>query len=133
MLLMGLLDRTSGAQAMNINLASKLMEKNVLGVNTEVEAEYTTKALGGHINMKAREVFLITQVLQDPTNNRVIFEMTSTRNGSKRHLGPESIIAIDGMDPSRFASVYNVKADGADAKVGKRRGRKPKDRSKVDA
>ena len=38
----------------------------------------------------------------------------------------DDLEAIDGMDLARFARVYNVKADGCTAKLGKKRGRKPK-------
>lgn len=36
------------------------------------------------------------------------------------------VTGIDGMEPERLARVYGLKADGTRAKVGKKRGRKPK-------
>ena len=36
------------------------------------------------------------------------------------------ITAIEGMDPERFAKVYNINPDGTSKAPGKKRGRKPK-------
>lgn len=36
------------------------------------------------------------------------------------------IVAIDGMSVDRFADVYNINPDGTEKKMGKKRGRKPK-------
>jgi hypothetical protein len=112
---------------MNPVLAQKLIEKGVLAADTEVEATYPVLALGGAAVTTGRGIFLITKVLNDAG-----FEVISTRDGSSRRLAPSNIVAIDGMDPIRFASVYNVKADGIEAKEGKRRGRKPKVRTQVN-
>lgn len=115
---------------MNPTLATKLIEKGVLAVETEVEAEYPAVALGGAGYIPARGIFLIQRVFIDGSKAR--FDVISTRDGTSKRLASENIVAIDGMDPERFASVYNVKADGADAKLGKRRGRKPKQRTPLN-
>jgi hypothetical protein len=112
---------------MNPVLAQKLIEKGVLAAEAEIEAEYATLAMGGFGTTTGRGIFLIQDI--KPLDGSHRFDVISTRDGSQRQLTSENIIAIDGMDPIRYASVYNVKADGIDAKLGKRRGRRPKVRS----
>ena len=115
---------------MNPVLAQKLIEKGVLAADAEVEATFPVPAMGGAGYTTGRGIFLITKI--QINEGKVDLDVISTRDGSSRKLGANNIVAIDGMDPVRFASVYNVKADGLEAKEGKRRGRKPKVRTQVD-
>jgi hypothetical protein len=113
---------------MDSNLATSLVNKGVLVTGTEIEAHYRAAGLGGVGTVVAKGEFTIDSVGKT-TEGDMIFVATSTRDGRKQRILAEAVTSIDGMDPSRFAAVYNIKADGSGAKMGKRRGRKPKDRS----
>jgi hypothetical protein len=115
---------------MDKSLAKKFVEKKLITETTEVVAKYRGSSISGDINILSSDIFTVkaTKILDDGT---VAFHLISTKDGLSRVAYHEAIVEIDGMDPYRFASVYNIKADGADAKIGKRRGRKPKDRSKT--
>ena len=41
------------------------------------------------------------------------------------NIEADAILEVDGMDPERFAKVYNITPDGT-VKIVKKRGRKPK-------
>lgn len=113
---------------MDIKLAEALVAKNLLPKGTEVKAKYLAAGLGGIGTVLVSDEFTITQVLRTPEGD-LRFQLESTQDGRVRKLPALAIQEIDGMEPARFAAVYNIKADGDAAKVGKRRGRKPKDRS----
>lgn len=113
---------------MDLNLAISLVNKGVLNEGTEIEARYRAAGLGGVGTVVVAGEFTIDRVGQ-AQDGRLVFEATSTADGKKKWLPAEAITSIDGMEPARFAAVYNIKADGSGAKMGKRRGRKPKDRS----
>lgn len=113
---------------MDTNLAISLVNKGVLVSGTEIEARYRAAGLGGVGTVVVSGEFTIDAVGKTP-DGTLVFVATSTRDGKKKQLLAESITTIDGMEPARFAAVYNIKADGSGAKMGKRRGRKPKDRS----
>ena len=48
------------------------------------------------------------------------------RLGKKYAMHIDDVKEVDGMDPIRLASVFNVKSDGGNKIAGKKRGRKPK-------
>lgn len=112
---------------MNTELAKRLVEKGLINTSTEVTAKYKTSSLDGANNIFGYQNFMVVQVL--PLGESYMISLVSTVDGHKRTLPIESIVAIDGMAPARFANVYNIKADGTDIKLGKRRGRKPKVRA----
>lgn len=109
-------------------LAESLVNKGVLTPGMEVEARYHGLGLGGTENIRVTGDFMIHEIFAGENGN-IIFGLKSTSDGKSKRLSAETIITIDGMDPDRFASVYDVKPDGTDKKAGKRRGRRPKDRS----
>jgi len=113
---------------MDKTLTSRLLEKKLINTNTEVTARYRGVSVSGDPSVRSQEVFTVETVLGEQSDD-ICFAVVSTRDGSRRTITHKQIIEIDGMHPSRFAAVYNIKADGAAANVGKRRGRKPKDRS----
>ena len=117
---------------MEIKLAEALVAKNLLPQGTEVKAKYLAAGLGGIGTVLVSDEFTIKQLFRN-AEGELRFQLESTRDGVVRKLPPLAIEEIDGMDPHRFAAVWNIKADGDAAKVGKRRGRKPKDRSGTQA
>ena len=46
------------------------------------------------------------------------------------NIEADAILEVDGMDPARFAKVYNITPDGM-VKIVKKRGRKPKHEQKI--
>ena len=48
------------------------------------------------------------------------------RLGKKYTMPLKEVREVDGMTPVRLASVFNIKANGTNSVVGKKRGRKPK-------
>jgi hypothetical protein len=48
------------------------------------------------------------------------------RLGKKYTMHINDVKEVDGMEPTRLASVFNIKADGENKITGKKRGRKPK-------
>lgn len=112
---------------MDNKLAEALINKGVLPVGTEVEARHQVVGLGGVNNVTVTDFFTIagTMVRED---GKVLFSLLTLRNGQESRVLAENVLNIDGMDPVRFADVYNVTADGGKAVLGKRRGRKPKNR-----
>lgn len=113
---------------MDPKLAEALVARGVLSAGTEVEARYLGAGLSGKFDTLVSGAFTIESAYLN-TEGTIYFSLSSTADGSSRKLPALAVTSIDGMDPARFASVYDIKADGDAAKVGKRRGRKPKDRS----
>jgi hypothetical protein len=113
---------------MQLSLTKKLVEKGVIKTETEIEAMYEAIDLSGVHRTLCRGNFVIMSI-KDAAEP--IFEIASG-DGKRKRIKSESIISVDGMDPARLASIYNIKADGSDKPVGKRRGRKPKVRDETD-
>lgn len=113
---------------MDIKLAEALVIKGVIKSGTEVEAYHYAVGLGGVTTVRVVDYFTVVKA-QVLNGGAVLFDLSSLRDGAISHAKAEDVLNIDGMEPGRFASVYDIKPDGAAAKVGNRRGRKPKDRS----
>ena len=114
---------------MDKTLATKLLAKNLITETTEIVARYKGSSISGDVSVTSTDVFSVQRVLGTNQEGTIFLQVQSTRDGSTRTVTQADITEIDGMEPNRFASVYNIKADGSAAAVGKRRGRKPKDRS----
>lgn len=112
---------------MDNKLAEALVLKGVLPAGTEVRARHRAMGLGSVNNVVVISDFSVTstKVREDGI---VIFRLADLRSGGASTVVAEDVLDIDGMDPVRFADVYNITADGGKAILGKRRGRKPKNR-----
>ena len=102
---------------MNAALYQTLTERNIIKVGSVIKGRSLRKGLGGMPQMvlkigSVRQVCVGALVCKDNLNTYV--------------MQMEDIEEIDGMDPKRLASVYNIKADGTAKPVGKKRGRKRK-------
>lgn len=105
-------------------LARALIERRVMTTETELEIAYKGMDIGGGKTVKSQGTFTIRDV--NTTGEKIVFQLISTVDGSIRAATSEQILAIDGMDPARYASVYGIKANGGSAAQQRRRGRKPK-------
>lgn len=114
---------------MDNKLAEALVLKGVLTKGTEVRAQFKAMGMGSVANVLVRGDFSITKA-RIREDGKVVFELAGLRDGSTTKVFAEAIEDIDGMDPVRFASVYDITAEGTKAVVGARRGRKPKNRDK---
>ncbi len=113
---------------MDNNLALILNEKGLITERTEVETYYESSYLGNVYNTKLIGEFSVSNVLVSD-DKRVVFKLRSLRDGAIKEVPASYIIKIDGMEPERYALVYDINLDGSKIKSGKRRGRKPKNRS----
>ena len=111
---------------MDSNLALALLNKGVLGRDTEIDAVHTVPDMAGHLTVNSEDTFTI---IQAKTGNERVWVLAA-RNTDGRHVTlPDSAITrIDGMEPERCARAFNMKPDGKRAQTGKKRGRKPKHR-----
>jgi hypothetical protein len=113
---------------MDNTLASALVTRGVLPAGTEVRAKHKAMGLGSVNTVLVSSGFSITstKIREDGT---VVFKLADLRSGAPSTVLAEAIEDIDGMDPVRFANVYDITATGDKAVLGKRRGRKPKNRN----
>ena len=116
---------------MDNKLAEALVIKNVLPAGTEVRAKYKAVSLGSVNRVTVTGEFSIAEA-KIREDGKVEFYLRSLRDGAPTHVLADAIEDIDGMDPIRFASVYNITPEGGKAVLGKRRGRKPKNRKLED-
>jgi len=109
---------------MNASLISALIEKNAFLKDTIITADYSSLDLFGRKFNKTGE-FKISRIFR--RNDLPIFELSTIddKQGLVQAM-PESIRAIDGMDIARYADIYDLHPDGSQKKVGRKRGRKPK-------
>lgn len=109
---------------MNNSLLKVLVQRNIIGVRTEIDAHYRGRDIAGNPLIPSTGTFLILEV---HTNGHAFaFTCADTIDGSRRIIPGSAILAVDGMDPLRLAENYELTEAGEKLKVGKRRGRKPK-------
>lgn len=111
---------------MSPSLTSRLIEKGIIRINTEVDAYYNGYDMAGVAQARTPGNFTIQGAKK--TADTFIFEVRNTIDGSQRKIDCREVNMIDGMEPVRFAEIYGLTEDGAEIKQGKRRGRKPKAR-----
>lgn len=112
---------------MDNKLAEALVLKGVLPAGTEIRAKHKAMGLGSVNNVLVVDNFSVTST-KIREDGRVLFKLADLRTGAPSSVYADAVEEIDGMDPVRFADVYNITADGGKAILGKRRGRKPKNR-----
>lgn len=108
---------------MKLGLFQALLEKHAIGRDNIITATYSITDFFGHSFNRSAE-FRIENILQD--SNKIIFDLISITENKPLKVTPEAIVYIDGMEPCRYADIYDLLPDGTSKKVGKKRGRKPK-------
>lgn len=103
-----------------------LLEKQALNTDTIVTAIYNVTDMFGRKFNKTTD-FKISNIFTDA--DKIIFDLIALTDNHVIKVGPESIIHIDGMDILRYADIYDLLPDGSTKKVGKKRGRKPRNRA----
>lgn len=118
---------------MDNKLAEALLARNLLPPGTEVRAKHMAMGLGSVNNVLVASDFSIAGHKTNEDGS-IVFTLADLRSGARTKVLAGDIEDIDGMDPARYAAVWDITSDGGKAVVGKRRGRKPKDRSiKIEA
>lgn len=105
-------------------LISALIEKKAFAKDTIITARYRSVDLFGRIFDNVGQ-FKVRRILN--VDNKLMFELfTAAGNMQIIKVRPEEIKAVDGMDIIRYADIYDIQPDGSIKKVGRKRGRKPK-------
>lgn len=112
---------------MNNKLALILTRKGLITGQTEVETFYQSPILGNVTNSLVKGDFTVCGYSIDE-NELVMFKVRSLRDGSYYEVPAVNVVTIDGMEPERYAQVYDINIDGTKVAQQKRRGRKPKKR-----
>lgn len=99
-------------------LIKALIQRNLISTNNVLSGLVRATTLGG-VALKVNKTVYFNHIskLGFVCNNEL---------GEKYLMEFDDLNSIDGMDIARYARVYNVRPDGTAAKIGKKRGRKPK-------
>ena len=111
---------------MHANLLKVLIERNVIRARTEIDAYYRGGDLAGDLLVRAIGTFLILAI--ENSDRGIVLECASTVDGRRVRLPGSAIVRVDGMCPTRLALNFDLSPEGVPLVVGKRRGRKPKNR-----
>lgn len=103
---------------MSKNLIETLLSRKLIGEGTLVSGRVAAASLGQDLHYVPMELMIVGKYSNGFT--------CQDRLKRPYRIEYDRIEAIDGMDLTRFASVYNIKADGSTKSQGKKRGRKPK-------
>ena len=103
---------------MKKQLVEALMNKGIMKPGTLLYGHTQTSGLGQTLQV------LPLELMMENFNNDIFY--CRDRLGKKYTMHLNDVKEVDGMDPVRLASVFNIKADGANKQTGKKRGRKPK-------
>lgn len=108
---------------MRNGLMDTLLRRGLISSDTIVTAKIGTKnKLGGmHYSI---DDYVIKETLLVNENWGLLLQ--SVIGQVRIRTNDDAIVAIDGMSIDRYADVYNINHDGTDKRVGKKRGRKPK-------
>ena len=103
---------------MKKTLAEALLNKGVMQPGTLLYGYSQSYGLGQTVQMVPIELMM----------ENFDGEMFTCRDrlGRQYFMHVDNVQEVDGMDPVRLASIFNIKADGSDKAPGKKRGRKPK-------
>ena len=103
---------------MKKQLAEVLINKGIMRPGTLLYGPAPTVSLGPNVQMVPLELMM------EEFNGETF--LCRDRLGKAYTMHINNVQEVDGMDPVRLASVYNISNTGGNKKVGKKRGRKPK-------
>jgi hypothetical protein len=106
-------------------LAEIFIQKGIIKYNTKVSANYITEQFGGVLKLEAFTDFSVVRAIK-MEDGSIVFDLKQVNDNTRHRVPTSAIQKIEGMDPARIASVYNLKADGTEKTVGRKRGRKPR-------
>lgn len=103
---------------MKKTLAEALLNKGIMQPGTLLYGRTQSYGLGQSLQMVPIELMM-------ENFDGEIFSCRD-RLGREYTMHVDNVQEVDGMDPTRLASIFNIKADGSAKAPGKKRGRKPK-------
>lgn len=103
-------------------IISALIDKNAFGKDNVVTATYTV-AEAGRIVTKVGEFGIVDIDREEDSINLTVKHIVEK---NQIVINDDQITAIDGMEITRYADVYDIDVTGKNKKIGKKRGRKPK-------
>lgn len=103
---------------MQKTLAEALINRGIMQPGTLLYGRTQTTGLGQSLQMVPMELMM-------EEFDGSIFSCRD-RLGRQYTMAVENVLEVDGMDPVRLASIFNICADGTNKAAGKKRGRKPK-------
>ena len=103
---------------MKKTLAETLLNKGIMRPGTLLYGKTQSYGLGQDLQMVPVELMLENFDGENFT--------CRDRLGREYVMHVDNVQEVDGMEPTRLASVFNIKADGSDKIAGKKRRRKPK-------
>ena len=103
---------------MKKELAEALLNRGILKPGTLLYGMTETSGLGQTLQTVPLELMM------EDFDGKIFY--CRDRLGKKYVMELNKVQEIDGMTPTRLASVFNIKANGQHSVVGKKRGRKPK-------
>jgi hypothetical protein len=106
-------------------LAEIFIQKGIIKYNTNVSANYVTEQFGGVLKLEAFTDFSVIRAIK-MEDGSIMFDLKQVDDNTRHRVPASAIQRIEGMDPVRIASVYNLKVDGTEKTVGRKRGRKPR-------
>lgn len=111
---------------MSSRVMHALLSRGLLGNDTVVTARIGQRNRMGRIEYGTGDYMVIgVRAMQSSWD----LELRSVIGHRVVSTDDSCIIAIDGMSIDRYADVYNINSDGSDKRIGKKRGRKPKNTS----
>lgn len=110
-------------------LVEALVNKGVIKKETVLTITLIRRGFGGSSFVTNEERCIVETISKNKITQNLIFSVLNKDTEEQFKINSDIILRIDGMDPANLATVYNIKADGTDQPLGKKRGRKPKVRS----
>lgn len=106
------------------HLMPNLLDKQGLSNDTVITAYHISKDTYGKLQRKVDQ-FTLVDVYSIGDQYQLKLKSLGTKD--EIMVRANDVVALDGMDPERFVDIYDINPDGSSKKIGKKRGRKPKD------
>ena len=103
---------------MKKQLAEALINRGIMKPGTLLYGLTQTSGLGQTLQT------LPLELMMEEFNGTIFY--CRDRLGKKYTMHIDDVKEVDGMEPARLASVFDIKADGSNKVAGKKRGRKPR-------
>jgi hypothetical protein len=105
------------------HLMQGLLMKEAITNDTVLTVELEFRDSIGR-SLKRREDFVMLDCWVD--GGQYQLRIKQLIGGRQITIPADSIVALDGMDLGRYIDVYDINPDGSTKRMGKKRGRKPK-------
>jgi len=109
-------------------LAAALIRKGLITQDTELTGLAQTAATFTGTSAKIKNYVRVQGY--NVTSEQITFNCTDVHGRGSYVMDTNDVFEIEGMKPARFAECYNLTVTGDFKKPGKKRGRKPKRKSK---